>query len=133
MTIGEIIQGKKQSVELRILNLRLALAPLETELASLIATYDALGTDGRSIEVRPIRKEHIKRGPRGAIKKGILAVLSNYPNGIHCVPLTEELNCRSERQYNRTSVSPQLSRLKQTGHVIYTNGLWTLSPPTEKE
>lgn len=65
------------------------------------------------------------------IKDMILIVLNESESGLSAVVILDEINKRWKKDLVRTSLSPQLSRLKQEGRLIYTNQKWLLAEKDE--
>lgn len=76
---------------------------------------------------------------RPTIKDGILQILSEVsPNGLTALEILERLNRRWWRgALQRTSLSPQITRLKADGKVINERGTWKAvennAPPDDTE
>jgi hypothetical protein len=67
-----------------------------------------------------------RKAPDVTIKQGILAVLADHPEGLLALDLLAHLNNRYPWKLARPSLSPQLTRLKREGRVIYDRGIWRL-------
>jgi DNA-binding transcriptional ArsR family regulator len=66
------------------------------------------------------------RAPRGAIKKAIVRTLAGHPDGLDAMSILSDINRRDGTDYERTSLSPQLSRLKADGIVTLNGNIWSL-------
>jgi hypothetical protein len=65
--------------------------------------------------------------PRLTIKQGVLKVLEKVaPEGLTALSILERLRVDLGMDYPRTSLSPQLSRLKTEGKVRLQGGVWYL-------
>jgi hypothetical protein len=64
--------------------------------------------------------------PKPTIKEAILDVLQDYPDGLIALDLLPKLNDRFSWKIVRETLSPQLSRLKQDGKLLYRDGVWKL-------
>ena len=60
------------------------------------------------------------------IKQMILIVLEDYPKGIVALDILNEVNKRFDQEFPRTSLSPQLSRLRQSGDIHKSGKRWIL-------
>lgn len=63
----------------------------------------------------------------------IMLILKNTPEGATANELLEMIDRRFNKKIMRSSISPQLSRLKQKGRVTLKDGIWTIisdSPET---
>ena len=67
-----------------------------------------------------------RRFGKMTIKEGVVAVLDEHPNGMPALDILREINLRYGWAYARESLSPQLSRLKQEGHIDLTGRIWHL-------
>lgn len=56
----------------------------------------------------------------------VLEILNDKPKGLSALNILEELNSRWSLGLVRTSLSPQISRLKQKGKLLYSDGLWSV-------
>ncbi len=75
---------------------------------------------------------------RPTIKEGVIQLLEEtYPMGLTTLEILDRLNRRWWRgELRRTSLSPQISRLKKDGEVVSEQGTWKLlkeSAPPEGE
>ena len=85
---------------------------------------------------RKATSEKPRRGPRpkdGTIKQAVIEILAAEGKGLVALDLLNRLNDRNGSTLVRSSLSPQLSRLKQEGVLQLTGGFWHLpgqSPET---
>lgn len=70
-------------------------------------------------------KKRLYRGEGETIKEKIKKILINHTNGLNCADILIRLNENSPKIYARTSLSPQLSRLRQDGIINLNRGIWT--------
>ena len=68
-----------------------------------------------------------RKSPELTIKQMIVTVLGEVESGLDAMAILVEINERWKKDYARTSLSPQLSRLKQEGRLIYVNQKWLLA------
>jgi hypothetical protein len=95
---------------------------LEGELAQLDTAGYALGlVNGLP---RPSLGITRRVTPTVTIKEAVMSVLQSYPNGLPALQILEEINKRNSTNYRRTSLSPQLSRLKQEGKLTQQGINW---------
>ena len=66
-----------------------------------------------------------KNGPP-TIKKMIIAVLKDHPEGLTANNILSKVNARFSKSYSRTSLSPQLSRLFKAGEIMKISKNWIL-------
>ncbi len=65
------------------------------------------------------------------IKQMIVLVLEESESGLDAWTILNEINSRWQKDLARTSLSPQLSRLKHEGILIYVNQKWLLAKKDE--
>jgi len=65
------------------------------------------------------------------IKAAVLAVLNESGRGMTALEILAAINSRFDSNYARTSLSPQLSRLKQQGSIKRDGIVWSLRRPEE--
>jgi hypothetical protein len=63
----------------------------------------------------------------GSIKADILRVLQSHPEGLLALDILREINSSRDEPLQRTSLSPQLSRLQRDGHIANSHGLWAVT------
>lgn len=73
----------------------------------------------------------VKQKPRpklieGSIKAHIMTLLTEFPSGLPASSILEKLKGDVLPQLVRTSLSPQLSRLKQEGRIEYIDKKWKI-------
>lgn len=76
-------------------------------------------------------KKTQKAPSKPTIKQMIVVVLDGVESGLNANAILDEINDRWDMKLVRTSLSPQLSRLKQEGHLIYFNNKWRLAEKNE--
>ncbi|QNQ63568.1 hypothetical protein IB024_15070 [Brucella sp. 6810] len=64
---------------------------------------------------------------RGSIKDYVVQVLSDSQKGMVALDILAAINERFEKNYDRTSLSPQLSRLRQDGVLGLRGPVWYLA------
>jgi hypothetical protein len=77
---------------------------------------------GEEISLRGITKRLGK-----TTQEMVIDILSDKPNGLSALDILDEINRRWSLGLVRTSLSPQISRLKQKGKLRYSEGLWILT------
>lgn len=65
--------------------------------------------------------------PEVTMKQASLEILRECPGGLATVDILQILNDRLKTEYPRSSLSPQLSRLRAEGKIYRQNGMWMLS------
>lgn len=72
--------------------------------------------------------------PERTIKDAVLEVLKDMGHGLSALEILTSINTKFETNYPRTSLSPQLSRLKAEGVLDRRGMIWHLAEPkAEKE
>lgn len=105
------------------------IARLERELSDLDHASRAIGLVNRLPALTINRR--LPAVP--TIKKAVLDVLENYPSGLSALQILAEINERYGTDYPRTSLSPQLSRLKQEEKLSKNGTLWVPAKKREKK
>ena len=65
---------------------------------------------------------------QGSIMEGVLQVLKSEPDGLLATEILSRLQSGNFENLVRTSLSPQLSRLKDRGYLEYVNRRWRIKP-----
>lgn len=115
-----VLRGMRESALQR-------LGEIDRELAQLDAAESAIASPVSRARALIERLEGI-RAPRGAIKKAIVRTLQEHPDGLDAISILREMNTRDGTSYERTSLSPQLSRLKADSFVRLEGNIWRLVP-----
>jgi hypothetical protein len=100
----------------------------ERELSDLRSAARAIGIPNglRSQPLGVTRREK----PPLTIKEAIMLVLPEYPEGLLALDLLAKINERLELNLVRTSLSPQLTRLKRERKITNRGSTWLpLGPP----
>ncbi|HUZ32162.1 MAG TPA: hypothetical protein VMV19_08700 [Xanthobacteraceae bacterium] len=98
---------------------------LRTELAEIDRAAQAVGLERRKPEGQLIA-EH-RHTPPMTIKEAVLLILSEHSEGLTALEILAEINARFALGIVRTSLSPQLSRLKNDDKKIEIYGsTWRL-------
>jgi uncharacterized coiled-coil DUF342 family protein len=125
------MNGIREFLERRRDEARKEMAPLEANAADLRAKLGAVDTKLRVFtkELADIEKALQALGKKEksettvTIKEAILQVLGDAPNGLTSPEILEAINDRFfEGTLPRTSMSPQLTRLKNDNHKIKARG-----------
>lgn len=127
----------REYLESRLTKLRADMQPLEASTAELRAQLGAQDAKLRTLqkELRDVEKALQAIGKRRpssttiTIKEAILEVLSAAPEGMTSAELLADINARFfDGAIERTSMSPQLTRLQNKDHKIKQRGRrWILA------
>lgn len=124
-SLSAFIQRRRLEIEEEEGPLRERLAYLHTEKAQINRAAIAAGIDDKPASGSEIRK----RGPKprnGTIKQAVVEILTANGQGLTAINLLADLNHRNGTTLLRSSLSPQLTRLKDEGFICLTQGHWHL-------
>jgi hypothetical protein len=93
------------------------------EAASDPASLQAIEDEFSRLLGRPIRRSI----PEKTIKEAVIDVLTDAGRGLMAIDILAAINKRFEMDYPRTSLSPQLSRLKSEGKLEREGMVWSLA------
>lgn len=129
-TLFSFIMRRRQEIEQTEAALRNDLAQVLNEKAQLNRAAMAAGLEYKSTSGSEVKK----RGPKprhGTIKEAVVEILAAAGQGLTAINLLADLNHRNSTTLIRSSLSPQLSRLKDEGLICLTDGYWHLpgQPP----
>lgn len=69
----------------------------------------------------------LRRGEGATIKQKVVQILKEYPNGLTSREILFLLNEKYTRKYYSGSLSPQLSRLRDSKVIILDKGIWSIN------
>ena len=129
-TFGEMVEQRKLEVLQSIEKMSALLAKEErifAELNNMLrdmspAVYNSVLSSEQLDRVKPTKSS----GPRGMIKRLVLEALKSEPNGLDALGILAKINQLAAKPYLRTSLSPQLSRLKEDGYIMLEGKIWKL-------
>ncbi|MGB9427086.1 MAG: hypothetical protein WCB09_11830 [Methylocella sp.] len=130
-TLSEFIARRRQEIAEAEEALRDQLHALLEERLRLARAESAAAETSK--DQRSVRQTKERRQPRGIIKRAILKTLEDAPEGMDALTILFTINYRLGSNFARTSLSPQLSRLKEDGFVILTRKIWKLAPCGDEE
>jgi hypothetical protein len=119
-TLTEFIARRRQEITV-------AEEVLKEQLRALVAERSRLARAATAITGKE------RRQPRGVIKRAVLETLEHAPEGMDALTILFTINYRLGSNFARTSLSPQLSRLKDDGFIILTRKIWKLAPNGDDE
>lgn len=91
---------------------------------------DVQAQDQQAVSPKPIRRARLRleQKDRGkSIKEWVCDILNDDPLGLTSHQILETLRESGLPNLERTSLSPQLSRLKDEGKIFLEGGVWKLS------
>ncbi|HEX6866850.1 MAG TPA: hypothetical protein VF122_06435 [Caulobacteraceae bacterium] len=106
--------------------IEVALFALETQLPEGAAAAE----DRAPRDVRPSPRE-VTKSLGMTLKEMVLLILGERHGGAEALSILDEINDRWNVGLQRTSLSPQLSRLKDEGKVKLTGKVWSLVEKNE--
>jgi len=126
-TVTELIEA--QSALKAAVEAETAQADLIPGVVNKMLTGESIGVVGSlesgSAMVNGLTSGQTRRGIRpGTIKAQVMEILSAHPGGLIALDILRLLNREREQPLDRTSLSPQLSRLGQAGHIKRRGALW---------
>jgi hypothetical protein len=119
-SIGAPLMAKREALRAELADLEGKIATINTEWQDLEKAAKVIG-----VEPEPEQDRRRKWSPADAptIKDAILLVLSEHPKGLNASDLHAKVNERFfEGKLERTSFSPQLSRLKLARRSVVQKG-----------
>jgi hypothetical protein len=125
-TLRQFIERRLEELQEQERPLREKLDEIVMERRELEKTIKLIGADGIVTFATERGENQVK-----TIKEAIIEVLTAKPNGLAALDILKELNLKMDRRYSRTSLSPQLSRLKRDGKVRQSGIVWSLVNNTE--
>ena|SRR3984893_7836246 len=131
-TLSEFIARRRQEIAEAEEVLKEQLHALLEERLRL-ARAESAAAETSSQDQRTVKQTKERRQPRGIIKRAILKTLEEAPDGMDALTILYAINYRLGSNFARTSLSPQLSRLKEDGFVILTRKIWKLTPNVNEE
>jgi hypothetical protein len=129
-TFTEFIARRRRELDRAEEELRRKLLALEAEREQLaIAETLMIGEKTPSSEIKRAISKRRKGIQPGTIMSRVVRILEQSPDGLTAYDILTILN--NQDGYDpiaRESLSPQLSRLKQAGYLVYANSIWKLLP-----
>jgi hypothetical protein len=127
-TVREFLRQQRSAIAAEI-------EPLEQKLHELKAELDDVNRAERALDPSQSPWDELvddavpTRGVlrEGTIKDFVVRVLSERPRGLVAVDILSAINRRFGTDYPRTSLSPQLSRLKQEGVLDREGLVWRIA------
>lgn len=135
-SLSDFLTHRRADLLRKIEGCRVELAEYEKELgdiekagAALAISFSDVACVISSIRDDPYLPETRveKRNPEMTMKESALEILRECTGGLTTNDILDVMNDRLKTSYPRSSLSPQLSRLKGEGKVFRENGRWMLS------
>lgn len=125
-TLEQFISQRRKDLLEEIEPLRERLRVLDEELSQIDLAAAAIQNRPHGQTHPPVAGAVTTRSPRGAIKRAVVETLAANQNGLDAMSILIDINKRLGGDYERTSLSPQLSRLKTDGVVTLDGNIWKL-------
>jgi hypothetical protein len=127
-TLLDFIQTRRLELDKLEAPLQERLVDIQRDLATIKAERDQLDTAENAIQSLDDQKQPVTRRsiPEMTIKAAVVKVLRTEPLGLPAVEILRRINAELKTDYARTSLSPQLSRLKQDGKIALMGENWRL-------
>ena len=119
----------KSFMENRKLEILNQIEDLKSELAQLEIAQSAINESGKKYKNYISELNLYTENKPITIKGMILKVLEQENSPLTAIEILNLINTRFNKDLERTSLSPQLSRLKEEGSVSYDSKYWTLAEP----
>ena len=115
-------------IDRRLRELRDAETPLREHMNEIDRERKELEKTAKLIGMEGVYRQDAERAEaqKKTMKEAVVEILSAVPRGLTALDILRELNTRMNTTYPRTSLSPQLSRLKQEGKVTQSGIVWSL-------
>jgi hypothetical protein len=111
------LMNERTKLEMKIQKLRM-------ELAEIDQAAKAIGVSHQTAEVQLTAER--RKTPTPTIKQAVLSILAEHPSGLTALDILALINRRFDLAIVRTSLSPQLSRLKQDHEIENDGSLWRI-------
>lgn len=95
--------------------------------AALAAGIEVVAVAGQAREGPSQSVPRSARVPEKSIKEAVIEILTTQGKGMTAIDMLAEINQKFGTAYPRTSLSPQLSRLKNDGKIRRKGTIWRLA------
>lgn len=130
LTFEDAFKQRIEKVEAEIALAMEIVAKHQAELEKWRHLLETMPDDLRKMSISAAKSARenspAKRLPKGQIKRLVLEVLGDNPIGLDALQILDKINQRASKPYMRTSLSPQLSRLKDDGYITLEGKIWRL-------
>jgi hypothetical protein len=130
-TLQEILRERRAQMVEEMRGIEQAIAELQSRRSALAADIDRIDAAIRVIGETGDSDADLE--PRLTIKQAVIKILERAPRGLAALQILERLRTEFQMDYPRTSLSPQLSRLKNEGKIGLKGNVWYLINETAQE
>jgi hypothetical protein len=130
-TLADFIKGRIAELTARQVPLRQELEQIGREIEQLQRAADAAdivvhfpADSGVAAHAQDYTRRSV---PEKTIKEAVLHVLNGNQEGLTALDILDLINMRLGVKYPRTSLSPQLSRLKADGRIERVGNVWRIT------
>lgn len=128
-TFAEFVARRRRELDIAEEDLRRKLLAIASEREQLNGVERLMvGERTPQSEIRRAISKRRKGIKPGTIMDRVVKLLEKKPNGLTANEILQKLNYDASDYIARESLSPQLSRLKQAGYLLYENSIWKLVP-----
>lgn len=133
--MATMVETLRDFIAVRLSELKIAEGKIRDDIARLSSLLDPilaeqaeLETAGKAVGMFNDAPKTLRRsGPELTIKEAVIQVLNVAHNGLTASEILEKINEIMGTDYARTSLSPQLSRLKQDGKIELDGQVWRIA------
>ena len=132
--VSKIMAKRRQEIISQIKDLEVELAAIQAFLNSAQNRQGVLGIPEPPLEsIKPpkkLKKRTIKNTRKKAaltIKQMVVKLIGQNGAGLSAIDLMARIKAVYDLEIPRSSLSPQLSRLKQEGRLVDKSGIWCLT------
>jgi hypothetical protein len=124
----------REFIDRRLRELREAERPIRAQLNEIERERKELEKTAKMIGLESAYREDIdpRNTQKKTIKEAVMEILTEFPMGLTATDIRVKVNTRMNTSYKRSSLSPQLSRLKQDKRIKQEGIVWSLIAPEKK-
>lgn len=129
--IGPLVARERELLQ-SLSEARAQIDHLFRERDEVVKAASALGLEfPRAVTREQAPESTVAIPERLSLQAMALKVIEDVPDGLSARDVLSRLNRRFNVSFPRTSLSPQLSRLKRARRVVLRGGLWTAARPRD--
>lgn len=132
MDLTDFIRQRTSELETQLSSLKSQKAEISHKIAVLEKEMQHLRNAAKAINMVNGLQISRRSPPKVTIKQAVKSVLEDFPDGLSALEILAEVNERFQLEVVRTSLSPQLTRLKRDGVIKRDHHRWRLSGAYQK-